>query len=490
MRAAEANRAGRRNFTSEQLVSHCMPRRLQTFVSCAALCLLPLVLSCSSSNSAATAVSTPTPVPTPTPATAPTWVVAWGASPENALAGAENSGGSEQSFRSFFLPTVAGTEERVHFSNLFGTTPLVIGSARLALAGSTAGQTAAIDSTHDVALTFNGAVGVTIPAGQEIVSDSVNIIYTFGQKMAVTFYLSGSFPALTQHESQVTTNYATPVGAGDTTTDAAGEAFTTANTEWFVATGVDVYGAYGGTVAIFGSSSVDGHASNFGDTNSYPVANGPIPTQDNDRPSDWLARELNAAGYNLGVLNAGTIGDPAGEDSRTLPTPGAGAIAGVDRMKHDVLDQPGIKAVIIYFGGIDVRSDCLPATSVEVSLMNMVAQAQAAGIRVILATLPPSEYCQSATPLPSTADPYAGDLNPGPENPGSTQRRALNTWIRTTGATLPGVVAIADFDQALADPNHPDFMIANLNSGDNFHPNGVGYGVQSAAIPLLSILGQ
>ena len=465
----------------------------RSLVTGLALCLLPLALSCSSGTAALTPVTppAPTPTPTPTPTVTPTWVVAWGASPENALVGTENPGGSEQSFRSFFLPTVAGTEERVHFSNLFGTTPLVIGSARLAVAtgaaGVATGVTPAIDPTHDVALSFGGAKGVTIPAGQEIVSDPVNITYTFGQKMAVSFYLSGNFPALTQHESQVTTNYATPVGAGDTTTDATGAAFSGANTEWFVMTGVDVYGSYGGTVAIFGSSSVDGHASNYSNTNSYPIANVAVPGQDNDRPSDWLARELQTAGYNTGVLNAGTIGDPAGEDSRT--TPGAGSIAGVDRMKHDVLDQAGIKAVVIYFGGIDLRADCMPATSVETSLTNMVTQAQAAGVRVILATLPPSEYCQSATPLPSATDPYAGDVTPGPENPGSTERRTLNTWIRTTGATLPGVVAIADFDQVLADPNHPDFMIANLNSGDNFHPNGVGYGVQSAAIPLASLLG-
>ncbi len=460
--------------------------RFRPLVSGLVVCVLPLVMSCSSGN------TTATPVVTPTPTVASIWAVAWGASPENALPGTENTGGSEQSFRSFFVPTVAGTEERVHFSNLFGTTPLVIGSARLAVAtgapGTATGVTPAIDPTHDAALTFGGAMGVTIPAGQEIVSDPVNVTYAFGQKMAVTFYLSGTFPALTQHESQVTTNYTTPAGAGDMTTDASGAAFSEADTEWFVMTGVDVYGPYGGTVAIFGSSSVDGHASNDGNTNSYPVANVAVPGQDNDRPSDWLARQLAAAGYNIGVLNAGTIGDPAGEDARTAP--GGGAIAGIDRMKHDVLEQAGIKAVVIYFGGIDLRGDCVPATNVEVSLTNMVSQAQAAGVRVILATLPPSEYCQSGTPLPSATDPYAGDVTPGPENPGSTQRRALNDWIRTTGATLPGVVAIADFDKVLADPNHPDFMIANLNSGDNFHPNGAGYGVQSSAIPLASLLGQ
>jgi hypothetical protein len=32
-------------------------------------------------------------------------------------------------------------------------------------------------------------------------------------------------------------------------------------------------------------------------------------------------------------------------------------------------------------------------------------------------------------------------------------------------------------------------MIPNLNSGDNFHPNGTGYGVQNNAIDITAILG-
>jgi hypothetical protein len=31
-------------------------------------------------------------------------------------------------------------------------------------------------------------------------------------------------------------------------------------------------------------------------------------------------------------------------------------------------------------------------------------------------------------------------------------------------------------------------MIPSLNSGDNFHPNEVGYGAQSGAIPLNILL--
>jgi lysophospholipase L1-like esterase len=413
------------------------------------------------------------------------WVAAWGASSENAISSGANSGGSDQSFRFIVLPTTDGTQERVHFSNRLSTTPVTIGAARLAAAVN-AGPT--IDSSRDAPLTFSGNPSVTIAAGQEIVSDPVNISYDFGEKLAVSVYLKGAFGPLTQHTSEIQTNFQNASGAGDATGDVTGASMSTSMGEWFAVSGIDTYGSYQGTVAIFGSSSVDGHASNFGDTNSYPTANSPVAGQDNDRPSDWLARQLRSAGYRMGVLNAGAIADSAGEDNSTAL---GVTIAGIDRLQHDVLQQANMKAVVIYFGGIDLRGDCKNASDIEASLSNMVQQANSAGVRVILATIPPSEYCLTSPGLvPNGANPYLGDINPGPENPGSIQRRAVNTWIRTTATSLPGVVAIADFDAALADPNHPDFMIPNLNSGDNFHPNGTGYGVQSSAIPLPAILGK
>ncbi len=447
-------------------------------LSAACLCLLPLLVSCSGTDTTTVPVS-PSPV---TPASQ--WIVAWGVSPQNALTTAANPGGAEQSFRFLVLPSVAGTQERVHFSNYFGTTPITIGAARLAVALSGLGS--AIDSTHDAPLTFSGSSTVTLQPKQEIDSDPVKITYTFGQWLAVSMYLQGSFPALTEHNSQISNNYATAAGAGHTLGDATGAAFTQTNQEWYLVTGVEAYGPYGGTVAFFGSSSVDGHNANFGATNSYPTPNVAIPTQIDQRPTDWLAKSLNAAGYSVGVVNAGLLGDPAGEDATTAS---GSSTAGVDRIDHDVLQLPGIKAVVVYIGGIDLRGDCTTAENVEASLTTIVAKAHAAGVRVILGTIPPAEYCLSAGPEPSAADPYAGDLNPGPENSGSTQRRAVNTWIRTLGAQLPGVVAVADFDTVLAYPAHPDFFLPNLYSNDNFHPNGAGYGVQNSAIPLGSLLG-
>ena len=384
------------------------------------------------------------------------------------------------------LPSVSATQERVHFTNYFGTTPITIGAASLAVA-TTAGLGPAVDATHSAPLTFSGSSTVTLQPKQEIDSDPVNVSYTFGQWLAVSMYLQGTFPALTQHNSQISNNYATANGAGNTISDASGTSFTQTNQEWYLVSAVEAYGPYDGTVAFFGSSSVDGHGADYGNTNSYPVFNLPVAGQNNERPTDWLARSLVGAGYNLGVANAGLIGDPAAEDATTAT---GTVLAGVDRFQHDVLALPAIKAVVIYIGGVDIRGDCVPATNVEGTLTAIVAQAYAAGVRVVLATLPPAEYCLTAGPEPSTANPYNGDINPGPENAGSTQRRALNDWIRSTGAKLPGVVSIADFDAVLAYPAHPDFLIPNLTSLDNFHPNGAGYGVQNSAISLTSLLGR
>ena len=49
--------------------------------------------------------------PKPTPAV---WATSWGNAPENALQTDTNPGGSEQSFRMIFRPTLSGTQERLH----------------------------------------------------------------------------------------------------------------------------------------------------------------------------------------------------------------------------------------------------------------------------------------------------------------------------------------------------------------------------------------
>ncbi len=89
------------------------------------------------------------------------------------------------------------------------------------------------------------------------------------------------------------------------------------------------------------------------------------------------------------MLNAGILGDVVGPSSGS-----PSGSRGVDRIGRDVLHQPGIKTVVIDLGEVDLHlTACGEATEVEGSLQNMVAQANSAGVQVILRTIAPASYC-------------------------------------------------------------------------------------------------
>jgi len=63
---------------------------------------------------------------------------------------------------------------------------------------------------------------------------------------------------------------------------------------------------------------------------------------------------------------------------------------------------------------------------------------------------------------------------------GEAIRKAVNDWIRTSGA-YDGVI---DFDAAIRDPQHPTRYLAAFDSGDHLHPNDAGYKAMGDAIDL------
>ena len=448
---------------------------------CALSLSLLLLTGCSTQG---TAVSGLPVVPASKPSI---WVGAWGDAMTNAVANPDNAGSSDQSFRFLVTPTIGGSQERVRFSNVYGLTPVTFGAARLSV-----GQdgSSAVDATHDVALSFSGQPGVTIAPGQVVVSDPVSLTFSFGQTLDISVYLKGSFGPVSHHASLFITNYRTVSGAGDKTADTAGTSYTETTQEWLLVNGVDVYGQYQGTLALFGSSTTDGTHSNYSSDQVYPTPNVSVPGQHTARLSDWVARRLNAAGYQIGVVNEGIGGDTVTDDvtNQLYSVKNAN-----QRIAQDVLGLPNLLGMVTYFGSIDIRSpDCKSAPAIEAATQQLIATAHAANAPVILATIPPSAFCTNPAesnfgPTPTSANPYAGAASSAAPNGGELQRLAFNTWIRQTGATLPGVLGIADFDQALKDPSRPSFLQAPYNSGDNYHPTGAGYQAESLAIPLSSL---
>ena len=74
---------------------------------------------------------------------------------------------ADETIRMVVRPTLGGQRLRVRLSNEFGTSPLVVGAAHIALTN----EGSKIKAGTDRVLTFGGNTKVTIPAGAPMVSD-------------------------------------------------------------------------------------------------------------------------------------------------------------------------------------------------------------------------------------------------------------------------------------------------------------------------------
>ena len=99
---------------------------------------------------------------------------------------------------------------RIEFSNEYGSEPMTIGAASLALAGADG----AIDPASLKALTFGGKPGATIPPGAPIWSDPVDLSVKALDSLAVSLYLPQVTPTTTWHNDGRQTAW---IGAGDQT---------------------------------------------------------------------------------------------------------------------------------------------------------------------------------------------------------------------------------------------------------------------------------
>ncbi|MES2391710.1 MAG: SGNH/GDSL hydrolase family protein, partial [Acidobacteriota bacterium] len=71
-----------------------------------------------------------------------------------------------------------------------------------------------------------------------------------------------------------------------------------------------------------------------------------------------------------------------------------------------------------------------------------------------------------------------------PDKPGMTEMRPMiekyNDWVRTSGT----FDAVVDFYKVLRDPENPQVMRAEFDSGDHTHPSDKGYQAMADAIDL------
>jgi lysophospholipase L1-like esterase len=383
------------------------------------------------------------------------WVASWAASAQAPTTTMPLSmhGFHESTLREIVFSSAAGTMVRVRLTNEFGTAPLFVARASVALAGPSASLVPG--TAHR--LLFAGETSVTIPAGGDALSDPVPLNVPALSRLAISIYVPGPTGPATFHAESHDVNYLAP---GSHVLDENIGPFGQELGSWFFIDAVDTYGPprYLGALVALGDSITAGVGSTADADANWP---------------DDLARRLDAgAGDTLSVVDAGIGGN------RILNASECCGDSAIDRFGIDVLSETGVRDVILLEGVNDLgfsqkhTAVSLPHTSVTATQMiagdeRIIAMAHAAGLRIFGATILPFQGARYWTP--------AAEI----------KREAVNRWILTSGA-FDGVL---DFSAVMADPANPLRLNPAYDSGDHLHPNDTGYQAMANAIPLSMLLG-
>jgi lysophospholipase L1-like esterase len=368
-----------------------------------------------------------------------TLVASWG--PAMTIGGPDFA---NQTIRMVVHTSIGGSSLRIKLSNQHSTTPLAVGEVDIAVQAHQA--TAVAGTRHTVS--FSQAQSLTIPVGAEVTSDPIPMTVAADSNLLVSIYLPQATSSSTWHYDAFDTTYISAPGDHAADTDDAN--YVTATTAWYYLDGLEVLAPSArGTVVAFGDSITDGYNTPIGAYATWP---------------EDLARRL-AGDHPLGVVDAGIGGNRVLTDVPDNWQAGASAI---QRFGHDALSQPGVRDVILLEGINDIgnmagpNGTTLTAQDLENGYLNLIAQAHAAGVRIIGATILP---CY-------------GNSNYSPA--GETIRETVNNWIRTSGA-FDGVI---DFDKVMRDPPNPIALNPAFDSGDHLHPNAAGMQAMANAIDL------
>jgi lysophospholipase L1-like esterase len=362
----------------------------------------------------------------------------------------------DQTVRQIARTSVGGDQLRVVLSNEFGTRPVTIGPATVAL--SAGGS--AIDPATVKRLTFGGNTSAVMPPGAPLVSDPVDLSTKPLSSVAVSFYLPKRTGMTSVHWDGVQTGY---IVAGDKTKDADFKADSTSKSRLLLSRILTNAKPDSTAIVFFGDSITDGACSTPDANNRWP---------------DHVAERLQAEGHpNVAVVNEAYSGD------RVL-TNGMGTNA-LSRFDMSVLSHPHVSTVVMMMGindigwpGKDAETPSDPEPTAEdviAGYKQIIQRAHDHGLRFVGVTLTPF------------VDTFKGQPTFGYYTPEKEKiREAVNDWIRAN-KTADGLI---DFDKVVEDSNNPKHINPAYDCGDHLHPNDAGYQAMSKAVDLNVLLGK
>lgn len=369
------------------------------------------------------------------------WVASWSSPPAAPGSAFEPPKSFEnQTIRQVLQLSLGGQRVRIRVSNAFGTQPLLIGAAHVAVQ---ANEAATVPGT-DRRLRFSGLPSITIPAGAVALSDPIDFNAPTQAKLSVSLYVPANTGPATYVEGVNKVTYIS--GPGDFSGAANFPVLETATSRYFLSVVEVLTRKNSGVVVAIGDSLTKGAS-----------------------PTNWPAFLFSRLNSNYGTQRLAVInqGIGCGRTLRDFCGPNAAA-----RFDRDVLAVTGATHVIIALGLVDIILPTVSGNLAEVvtpgevitGLKQLIERARAQGLKVYGATI-----------APMGGSPVAGVYTPENE----ATRNAINRWIRTSGA-YDGVI---DFDVAVRDPSDPK-RFWPIYTDDGIHPNDAGNELMAKAINL------
>ncbi len=365
------------------------------------------------------------------------WVSVWG----NAVSVAENRPeryAKDITIRYPIHVPFSGQAVRLSFDNYCGTESVTLNKTTVFYGG------------RFYSVRFGRSPEVTIPAGQRVVSDPLELQLNEGEILQVSFYLRD----FTLMRSVVYTCGPLSEGIyanGDETENPHFDIFSSRKTHlcYFLSNVSVLTDRENRAIVCYGDS---------------------ITAQD---WPDYLALRCFREGYShTAIIRRAASGTRILREYSCLTYESYG-LMGSNRFSHEV-PTDGADTVIIQQGindiihpvGEDVNvfrpmSDLPTVEELIDGLKNYIALARSLGYRVYVGTLLPMGGWR-------TDAPFRQEL-----------RHAYNDFIRSTDL-IDGCI---DFDAALRDPEKPDHFLPEYDSGDHLHPSKAGYARMAREIP-------
>jgi lysophospholipase L1-like esterase len=371
-----------------------------------------------------------------------TWVASWASAEQYPRATGSPtdwsaSGFDDHTLRQVVRVSTGGTVARIRLSNRYGTSPLHVKGATIAL--TRAGASVQPETIRT--LRFDRRTSAIVAVGGGLTSDAVRFATHPLESVTVTLYLDRATGPATYHQGAAATSYRT---TGNHSYDSTGRRFTETSPSWYYLSGIDVGGGEfaAGTVVAFGDSLTDGWGTAADTNNRYP---------------DELAELFVTRGAPRPIANLGINGNKLLVDS---PCAGESALA---RFRDQVLTLPRVDYAVVSIGVNDIgtagwderfcgANPTVTPGDLIAGLRRLVRLAHERGVAVVGATLGPFE-----------GHAYHSWRN-------EQIRDEVNAWIRNGGV----FDAVVDFERVLAAPDDPDALDPAYDSGDHLHPNDLG----------------